>query len=84
MDFLASMDKWYPIQVKQKDKAGRPDIDSFETAMMRDRRTKGYFVAFGFSKDAETEIKRANREHGLDIGPVTVGELLAFERQVEV
>lgn len=84
MDFMASLDKWYPIQVKQKDKAGRPDIDSFETAMMRDRRTKGYFVAFGFSKDAETEIKRANREHGLDIVPVTVGELLEFERQVGV
>jgi hypothetical protein len=81
-DFLASLDKWYPIQVKQKDKAGRPDIDSFETAMMRDRRTKGYFVAFGFSKDAETEITRAGREHGLEIVPVTVGELLEFERKV--
>ena len=21
------MDEWYPVQVKQKDKAGRPDID---------------------------------------------------------
>ena len=29
------MDDWYPIQVKQKDKAGRPDIDAFEAAMMR-------------------------------------------------
>lgn len=84
MDFLASMEKWYPIQVKQKDKAGRPDIDSFETAMMRDRRTKGYFVAFGFSKDATTEVKRAAREHGLEIVPITVGELLEFERKVGV
>ncbi len=81
-DLFGEIDNWYPIQVKQKDKAGRPDMDSFETAMMRDRRTKGYFVAFGFSKDAETEIKRANRDHGLDIVPVTVAELLAFERQV--
>jgi hypothetical protein len=84
MDLLASLDKWYPIQVKQKDKAGRPDIDSFETAMMRDRRTRGYFVAFGFSKDAETEIKRASREHALEIIPVTVAELLEFERKVGV
>jgi hypothetical protein len=83
-DLLASLDKWYPIQVKQKDKAGRPDIDSFETAMMRDRRTRGYFVAFGFSRDAETEIKRAEREHGLQIMPVTVGELLEYERKVGV
>ena len=27
------MEEWYPIQVKQKDKVGRPDIDAFETAM---------------------------------------------------
>src|SRR5437667_7014548 len=27
---LEFMDVWYPIQVKQKDKAGRPDIDAFE------------------------------------------------------
>ncbi len=29
------MDVWYPVQVKQKDKAGRPDIDSFEAMMTR-------------------------------------------------
>ncbi len=29
------MDDWYPIQVKQKDKVGRPDIDAFEAVMMR-------------------------------------------------
>jgi site-specific DNA-methyltransferase (adenine-specific) len=30
---LDFMDHWYPIQVKQKDKVGRPDIDSFEAMM---------------------------------------------------
>src|ERR1017187_11038398 len=29
-DAFDFMDQWYPIQVKQKDKAGRPDIDQFE------------------------------------------------------
>jgi len=29
------MDVWYPIQVKQKDRVGRPDIDSFEAVMTR-------------------------------------------------
>ena len=24
---------WYPIQVKQKDKVGRPDMDAFEAVM---------------------------------------------------
>ena len=27
---------WYPIQVKQMDKVGRPDIDGFEAVMMRE------------------------------------------------
>jgi len=79
-DLFGEIDNWYPIQVKQKDKAGRPDIDSFETAMRRDRRVRGYFVAFGFTKDAFVEIKRANKDDGLDIVPVTVKQLLEHER----
>jgi len=51
-DFLETLDVWYPIQVKQVDRAGRPDIDAFETAMRRDKRSRGYVVAFGFSSDA--------------------------------
>ena len=79
-DFTEMLDRWYPIQVKQKDKVGRPDIDNFETAMRRDKRLRGYFIAFGFSGDATKEIKRANREDGLDIVPITVKELLDHER----
>jgi site-specific DNA-methyltransferase (adenine-specific) len=79
-DFFETLDKWYPIQVKQQDRAGRPDLDKFETAMRRDKRLRGYFIAFGFSADATREIKRANREDGLDIVPITVKELLEHER----
>jgi DNA modification methylase len=79
-DLFGEIDNWYPIQVKQRDRAGRPDIDSFETAMRRDKRLKGYFVAFGFSTDAMREIKRANQHDGLDIVPITVKELLEHER----
>jgi DNA modification methylase len=73
---------WYPIQVKQQDRAGRPDVDKFETAMRREKRVRGYFVAFGFSDDALREIERANRQDGLDIRPITVKELLEYERRV--
>lgn len=79
-DFAEMMDVWYPIQVKQQDKAGRPDIDKFQTAMRRDKRVKGYFIAFGFSQDAIHEIKRANKSDGLDITPITVDEILSHER----
>ena len=42
-DELNLKERWYPIQVKQKDKVGRPDIDSFEAMMMREDCEKGFF-----------------------------------------
>jgi DNA modification methylase len=76
MDF---MDVWYPIQVKQTDKVGRPDIDAFETAMQRARRKLGYFVGFDFTGDALFEIDRFRRESGCEIKPLTVREILDEE-----
>ena len=73
---LEFMDHWYPIQVKQKDKAGRPDIDSFEAVLVREERTKGFFVAFDFSEDAYTEIDRFFRQTGKIIVALTVKEIL--------
>jgi len=37
------MDIWYPIQVKQKDKVGRPDVDSFEAVDDAERSDEGLF-----------------------------------------
>jgi hypothetical protein len=73
---FAFMDQWYPIQVKQKDKAGRPDIDQFETAMMREKRTKGFFVSFDFTSDAMTEIGSFFRRTGNVVVPLTVKDIL--------
>ena len=73
------MDVWYPIQVKQTDKVGRPDIDAFETAMQREERKLGYFVGFGFTSDALFEIDRFRRTTGCEIKPLTVREILDEE-----
>jgi hypothetical protein len=78
-DELGFMDVWYPIQVKQKDKAGRPDIDSFEAAMQRENRTKGFFVSFDYSHDAMTEVDAFFRRSGRVIVPLTVREILDEE-----
>jgi hypothetical protein len=78
-DTFAFMDHWYPIQVKQKDKAGRPDIDQFQTAMTRENRTKGFFVSFDFTSDALTEIDGFFRRTGKVIVPLTVREILDEE-----
>jgi site-specific DNA-methyltransferase (adenine-specific) len=73
---LAFMDDWYPIQVKEKDKVGRPDIDSFEAALLREKRKTGFFVAFGYSSDAETEISAFFKRTGIMIRALTVQEIL--------
>jgi len=70
------MDVWYPIQVKQKDKVGRPDIDSFEAMLTREERAKGFFVSFDYSQDALREIDRFFRSSGKVIVPFTVREIL--------
>ncbi|HXG88942.1 MAG TPA: restriction endonuclease [Vicinamibacterales bacterium] len=73
---LDFMDTWYPVQVKQKDKVGRPDIDSFEAMMTRADRTKGFFVSFDYSRDALAEIDAFFRKSGKVIIPLTVNEIL--------
>jgi len=70
------MDVWYPIQVKQKDKVGRPDIDAFEAVMMRENRAKGFFVSFDYTSDALTEIDSYFRKSHKVIVPFTVREIL--------
>jgi hypothetical protein len=70
------LDDWFPIQVKQKDKAGRPDIDQFEAVMMRADRAKGFFVSFDYSEDARREVQRFFKQSGKIIVLLTVQEIL--------
>ena len=78
-DELALEERFYAMQVKQKDKAGRPDIDAFETAMRRAKCEKGFFVSFDYSSDALREIGRFFREEHRIIIPLTVQEILDEE-----
>ena len=73
LDFMGA---WYPIQLNQKDRVGRPDIDSFEAVMTREDRTKGFFVAFDYSADALAEIDAFFRKSGKVIVALTVKEIL--------
>jgi site-specific DNA-methyltransferase (adenine-specific) len=76
---LDFMDVWYPVQVKQKDKVGRPDIDHFETVLDRENRTKGFYVSFAYTSDAMHEIDSYFRRSGRAIIPFTVREILDEE-----
>jgi DNA modification methylase len=67
---------WFPIQVKQNDKVGRPDIDQFEAVMEREDRHKGFFVGFAFSEDAERERNAFYKRTKRQIQLITVQEIL--------
>lgn len=67
---------WFPVQVKQMEKVGRPDIDAFEAVMAREDRPRGFFVAFGFSSDAEQECAAFFKKTKRVIKLITVQEIL--------
>jgi hypothetical protein len=73
---LGFMDDWYPIQAKQMDKVGRPMIDEFEAAMNRAKRSEGFFVAFGYTSDAEAEVQRYFTQEHRRIRLLTVRDIL--------
>ncbi|MGF1635342.1 MAG: restriction endonuclease [Phycisphaerae bacterium] len=70
---------WFPIQVKQVDKVGRPDIDAFEAVMMREDLQRGFFVSFGYTHDAEQEAAAFHKRTGRLIKLLTVQEILDEE-----
>ncbi len=65
-----------PIQVKQSDKVGRPEVDKFETAIERDGKEAGCIVAFSFTKDAHEEVARVRAKKGLEIELLTARDIL--------
>lgn len=81
-DQFAFMDEWLPIQVKQREKIGRPDIDAFEAVMMREDRPKGFIVGFDFTMDAEREIRAFRMRSSREIVPLKVCDLLEGDEVV--
>ncbi len=81
---LALKERWYPIQVKQKDKVGRPDVDSFEAMMMREECDKGFFVSFDYSNDALRECENFFKRSGKVIVTLTVKEILDEENRQKI
>ena len=67
---------WYPVQVKQTDKVGRPAVDQFEAVMAREERQRGFFVAFGYTSDAADECAAFHKKTGRIIKLITVQEIL--------
>lgn len=68
-----------PIQVKQSDKVNRKVVDEFQAAIDRNKKDRGYVVAFSFTRGAYEEAARVKSSRGLTIALITVEELLKAE-----
>jgi len=79
------LENYIPIQVKQKDKVGRPDIDEFYAAIRRDKRKRGFFAAFGYADTARKECERLWLDEQINIQLVTVKQLIDrdFRKELE-
>ena len=73
-----------PIQVKQSEGVGRNVVDNFETAVEREGKTKGFIVAFSFTRGAREEVARARWVKKLEIQLMTVKQLLEPEPERRV
>ncbi len=68
-----------PVQVKQQEHVGSPDMQKFESAIRQQKKTKGYFFALGFTKPAYDEVARTKMEEGLEIELWQVQDLITTE-----
>ena len=80
-----------PIQVKNhKNNTGRRDIDNFYSSIRRDRNfndnmkkglPSGYFISWGFAKEAVDELARLKREENVVIERVLINEILPVAKK---
>jgi hypothetical protein len=65
-----------PVSIKQSDDIGMRVIDSFASALAKNRAREGVIVAFSFGSDAIRGKVRAKTNYGLEIQMLTVNELI--------
>jgi len=66
----------YPVQVKQQEHVGRPEIQKFESAIKAEKKDKGYFFAFSFTKPAYEEVARCKLQDGIEIELCNIQDLM--------
>jgi hypothetical protein len=68
------------VLVAARRRTGPPDIDAFMEHEGEGGRQRGFFVSFGYTKDAETECAAFHKLTGRIIKLLTVREILDDER----
>ena len=69
-----------PVLIKQSDGIGMSVIESFASALARNKVREGVIVAFSFGSDAIRGKVRAKMNYGLELQMLTVDELIYSKR----
>lgn len=69
----------HPIQVKQIEAVGRPEIDKFVGVLNRQKTNKGMIIGLGFSRGAYDEVSRLKHEDKKHIDLIECEKLLKGE-----
>ena len=69
----------YPLQVKQQEHVGRPEIQKFQSVIRAEKKDKGYVFAFSFSKPAYEEVARCKQEENIEIELHEVQKLMTAD-----
>ena len=74
---LDFMDDWYPIQVKQGDKVGRPDVDNVRSRHDQGQAEEGFLRGLRFlTRRADGNRRASFKGQHTVIVPLTVREIL--------
>lgn len=74
----------FPVQVKQQNRVGRPEVQKFESAIRRERKDKGYIFALGFTRPAYDEAARIKSEAGVEIVLWRIQDLITSDPAADV
>ena len=67
------------LECARKGGPGRPGIDAFEAAMLREDRQRGFYIAFSYCADAQRECSAFHKRTGRIVKRLTVQEILDEE-----
>jgi DNA modification methylase len=69
----------HPVQVKQQEHVGRPEVQKFASAIRREKKKYGLMIGFSFTKPAYEEAARLRHEEDLEMELKTVEEVLTSD-----
>lgn len=73
-----------PIQVKQQNNVGRPQIQNFVGHLVQNKMARGFFIAFDFAKTACECVAEVKQNIGITIDLIKVEDIIPLVKKTEI